>query len=36
MIIWLPEKMNAFAANKVKKLIEEPPAKTLKLLISEN
>jgi len=36
MIIWLPEKMNAFAANKLLKLIEEPPAKTLFLLVAEN
>ncbi len=36
MIIWLPEKMNAFAANKLLKLIEEPPAKTLFLMVSEN
>ncbi|MBU8891977.1 MAG: DNA polymerase III subunit delta [Bacteroidales bacterium] len=36
MIIWLPEKMNAFAANKLLKFIEEPPAKTLFLLVSEN
>ena len=36
MIIWLPEKMNTFAANKLLKLIEEPPAKTLFLMISEN
>lgn len=36
MIIWLPEKMNAFAANKLLKLIEEPPSKTLFLLVSEN
>ena len=36
MIIWLPEKMNAFAANKLLKLIEEPPAKTLFILVSEN
>ena len=36
MIIWLPEKMNAFAANKLLKLIEEPPAKTLFLLVSES
>lgn len=36
MIIWLPEKMNAFAANKLLKLIEEPPEKTLFLLVSEN
>lgn len=36
MIIWLPEKMNAFAANKLLKLIEEPPEKTLFLLVAEN
>ena len=36
MIIWLPEKMNASAANNLLKLIEEPPSKTLFLLISEN
>ena len=36
MIIWLPEKMNAAAANKLLKLIEEPPEKTLFLLVSEN
>jgi len=36
MIIWLPEKMNAFAANKLLKLIEEPPEKTLFLLVSES
>lgn len=29
MIIWLPEKMNIIAANKLLKLIEEPPPKTL-------
>ncbi|MCD4832566.1 MAG: DNA polymerase III subunit delta [Bacteroidales bacterium] len=36
MIIWLPEKMNAAAASKLLKLIEEPPAKTLFLMVSEN
>lgn len=35
MIIWLPEKMNQFSANKLLKMIEEPPAKTLFLLVSE-
>jgi DNA polymerase-3 subunit delta' len=35
MIIWLPEKMNVTAANMLLKLIEEPPAKTLFLLVSE-
>lgn len=36
LIIWLAEKMNTQAANALLKLIEEPPAKTLFLLISEN
>ncbi len=36
MIIWLPEKMNPVASNKMLKLLEEPPAKTLFLLVSEN
>jgi DNA polymerase-3 subunit delta' len=36
MIIWLAEKMNAPAANSLLKLIEEPPAKTIFLLVSEN
>ena len=36
MIIWMPEKMNLSAANKLLKMIEEPPAKTLFLLVSEN
>jgi DNA polymerase-3 subunit delta' len=36
MIIWLPERMHHNASNKLLKLIEEPPAKTLFLLISEN
>jgi DNA polymerase-3 subunit delta' len=35
MIIWLPEKMNAETANKLLKMIEEPPAKTLFILVSE-
>jgi DNA polymerase-3 subunit delta' len=35
MIIWLPEKMNASSANVLLKLIEEPPDKTLFLLVSE-
>jgi len=35
MIIWLPEKMHPSAANKLLKLIEEPPDKTLFLLVSE-
>ncbi len=36
MIIWLPERMNHFAANKLLKLVEEPPEKTLFLLVTEN
>ncbi|MBQ0025106.1 MAG: hypothetical protein KBT00_05225 [Bacteroidales bacterium] len=36
MIIFLPEKMNADAANKLLKIIEEPPVRTLFLLISHN
>ena len=35
MIIWLPEKMNVECSNKLLKIIEEPPAKTLFFLISE-
>jgi DNA polymerase-3 subunit delta' len=35
MIIWLPEKMHVSTANKLLKMIEEPPEKTLFLLVSE-
>jgi DNA polymerase-3 subunit delta' len=35
VIVWLPEKMNQTAANKLLKIIEEPPPKTLFLLVSE-
>ena len=35
MIIWLPEKMNTECSNKLLKLLEEPPAKTVFLLVSE-
>lgn len=35
MIIWMPEKMNAECANKLLKLIEEPPAQTVFLLVSD-
>lgn len=35
VVIWLPEKMNQSAANKLLKLIEEPPEKTLILMVSE-
>ncbi len=36
MIIWLPEKMNTTSANKLLKILEEPPEKTLFLLVCEN
>ncbi|MCK0130469.1 DNA polymerase III subunit delta' [Flavobacteriaceae bacterium F08102] len=36
MIIWMAERMNASAANKLLKLIEEPPSNTILLLICEN
>ena len=36
MIIWMSEKMNIAAANKLLKLIEEPPEKTIFLLVTEN
>jgi DNA polymerase-3 subunit delta' len=35
MIIWLPEKMHQATANKLLKMIEEPPDKTLFILVSE-
>lgn len=34
MIIWLPEKMHNTCANKLLKILEEPPAKTIFLLVS--
>ncbi len=36
MIIWLPEKMHLACSNKLLKLIEEPPNKTLFILITED
>lgn len=36
MLIWLPEKMNNATANKLLKILEEPPQKTVFLLVSEN
>lgn len=36
MLIWLPEKMHVACANKLLKMIEEPPANTVFLLISED
>ena len=35
MIIWLPELMNIAASNKLLKILEEPPQKTLFLLVTE-
>ncbi len=35
MLIWMAEKMNETCANKLLKLLEEPPDKTLFLLVSE-
>lgn len=35
LIIWLPEKMQEECANKLLKLLEEPPAGTLFILVSE-
>ncbi len=34
MIIWLPEKMNITCANKLLKILEEPPEKTVFLMVS--
>ena len=36
MIIWMAEKMNIAASNKLLKLIEEPPEKTVFILIAEH
>ena len=36
MIVWMAEKMNAECSNKLLKMIEEPPAQTVFLLIAEN
>lgn len=36
MIIWLPERMNQEAANKLLKLIEEPPPETFIFLVSQS
>ncbi|MBN8703325.1 MAG: DNA polymerase III subunit delta [Bacteroidetes bacterium] len=35
MIIWMAEKMNSTAANKLLKILEEPPDKTLFILVCE-
>ncbi len=34
-IVWLPEKLHPVCANKLLKLLEEPPEKTIFLLVSE-
>lgn len=36
MIVWLPEKMHESCANKLLKMIEEPPQNTVFLLVSED
>ena len=36
MIIWIADKMNTAASNKLLKLLEEPPAKTIFILITES
>jgi DNA polymerase III subunit delta' len=36
MLIWMADKMNTSASNKLLKLIEEPPDKTLFILIAED
>jgi len=36
MIVWLPEKMHEACANKLLKMIEEPPDNTVFLLVSED
>lgn len=36
LILWMPERMNVQAANKLLKLLEEPPQKTLFLLVGED
>jgi len=36
MIIWMADKMNASASNKLLKLLEEPPEKTVFILIAED
>ena len=36
MIIWMAEEMNPSCANKLLKIIEEPPAKTLFILVAES
>jgi len=36
VILWLPEKLHTYAANKLLKIIEEPPDQTIFILVAEN
>ena len=36
MIVWLPEKMGDVCANRLLKILEEPPERTIFLLVTEN
>lgn len=36
LIMWMPERMNIASANKLLKIIEEPPDKTIFLLVANN
>jgi DNA polymerase III subunit delta' len=36
LIMWLPERMNAAASNKLLKIIEEPPPETLFILVADH
>ena len=36
MLIWLPERMHVAAANKLLKIVEEPPERTVFVMVSEN
>lgn len=36
MIIWMAEKMNTACSNKILKIVEEPPQKTVLILLTEN
>lgn len=36
MIIWMPEMLNIAAANKILKILEEPPAKTVFILVADD
>ncbi len=35
-LIWLPEYLNVYSANALLKILEEPPAKTVFILVTEN